>query len=60
MAYPEDERVHLLCQIMFSAQSDKDFQIALQELRHEISDSMTRARENLTDLAIIDGHSKAA
>jgi hypothetical protein len=60
MKYEEDERVRQLCKNAFSADSDEAFQVALQELRDEISGSMVRARERLTDLAIIDGHSKAA
>jgi hypothetical protein len=59
MKYEEDERIRQLCQKVFSADSDGVFQAALQELRDEISGSMTRARERLTHLAIIESHSKA-
>ena len=60
MKYGEDERIKQLCENVFSADSDDAFQAALQELRQEVSGSMTRARERLTNLAIIEAHSKTA
>jgi hypothetical protein len=45
MKYEEDERIRQLCKNVFSAASDEAFQAALQELRDEVSGSVTRARE---------------
>jgi hypothetical protein len=63
---PDDsgEKVRQLCYKVISLnESDPDFQPALQELRNAIHDSMTRARERVVNLAVVDAyenHSKAA
>jgi len=56
---PEDsgERVRQLCYRVISlSESDPDFQPALQELRNAIHDSMTRARERVVSLAVVDAY----
>lgn len=58
-----DEHIRQLCRRVGSAESDEDFQAALQQLRDEIDGSMTRARERLNGLAVVDAYenqSKAA
>jgi hypothetical protein len=64
MSEDSSEKVKQLCyKIISLKESDPDFHPTLQELRNAIRDSMTRARERVVTLAVVDAyenHSKAA
>ena len=55
-----DERVRQLCLKAVAANSDEELEAALMELREAIGDSMSRARERMDNLAILESQLKPA